>query len=130
MRDIEVHIMGGVLTKGGEDGAVLFGDKGGAKGQRGHVSSDACWSGKLSRLPGVSSVMSDVQHCLNICLGVQCQAFCCNPGSLLGDGMEFPDKGEGERIALSLPGIAPVASRIKQATWLCRSSWRGLGFIP
>src|SRR5713226_8152633 len=66
VRDVEVHIMGSVLAKGGEKGAILFGDKGGTECQRWYLLCYARWSGKLSLLPGASGIVGDVQLCLEI----------------------------------------------------------------
>src|SRR5713101_4309160 len=66
VRDVEVHVMGGVLAKGGEKGAIFFGDKGGAECVRRHRSRYSRWCGKLSLLPGTSSVVGHVKRCLGM----------------------------------------------------------------
>ena len=118
VRDVEVHAMGGVLAKGGEKGAIFFGDKGGAECQRRYLLCYARWPGKLSWLPGASSIVGDVQSCLEIRAGARCEVFRCKPARLLSDGREFSDRGERERVCL-LPGIASVTGRVEQAFWLC-----------
>src|SRR5579859_2946968 len=110
VRDVKVHILSGVLAKGGEKRAILFGDKGGTECQRRYLLCYARWPGKLSLLPGTSSIVGDVQECLEI--WARCDAFRCKPARLLSDGREFSDKGEGERVCL-LPGIASVTGCVE-----------------
>ena len=105
--------MGGILAKGGEDGAIFFGDKGGAECQRGHLIAYSRWFGKLSLLPGASSIVGDVKRHLGIHHVFRRELLCCHPTRLLGDGMEFSDRGEGER-ACFLPGIASVTGRVER----------------
>ena len=105
--------MGGVLTKGSEEGTVFFGEKGGAECPRRHLSGYSRWCGKLSLLPGASSVVGDVKRYLGMQHVFRCELLCCHPSRLLSDGMEFSDRGEGERAGL-LPGIASVTGRVER----------------
>ncbi len=105
--------MGGVLAKGGEEGPVFFGEKGGAECVRRYRIGYSRWCGKLSLLPGASSVVGDVKRYLGMQHAFRCELLGCHPTRLLSDGLECSDRGEGERAGL-LPGIASVTGRVER----------------